>query len=209
MNGRVAESLVVEPPDLCGVEVLEVFCVCLAAEEIQIPDFEITEELTVVVFTSIAFSINQPIKIRIGMNVLRMSSHELLRDLPETRKGSCIIQDIHVEAVDDFVVTEEAEWVVGDRAEEVDVWFDAPVVGVGREGGVKVEEAGVPAAHIAVGEEETFAYTEGAEVGEGVVVAGVVDVGGWGPMVFWDEVVRGLCGGGIRCCCLRAHMLVK
>lgn len=71
----------------------------------------------------------------------------------------------------------------------MDVGLDAPVVVVGREGGVEVEEAGVPATHVSVGEEVAFAYAEGAQVGEGVVVAGAVNVGGRGPVVFGDEVV--------------------
>jgi len=73
---------------------------------------------------------------------------------------------------------------------------------------VLVEEAGVPAAHVAVGEEVAFADAEGAEVGEGGVKPGRGDVGGWVPVGFGDEVVRGgsggcVCGcglGDVSCC---------
>ena len=46
-----------------------------------------------------------------------------------------------------------AEDVVVDVAEEVDFGLDAPVVAGGGEGGVFVEHAAVPAAHLVVGGE--------------------------------------------------------
>lgn len=65
-----------------------------------------------------------------------------------------------------------------------------------------VEEAAVPAAHVAVGEEVAFPDAEGAEVGQGGVKAGCVDVAGRLPVVLGYEVVgraggRGICRCGL------------
>lgn len=63
-----------------------------------------------------------------------------------------------------------------------------------------VEEAAVPATHVAVGEEVAFADAQGTEVGEGGVEARWVDVAGWFPVGLWDEVIGGL-GTGCVCSC--------
>lgn len=65
-----------------------------------------------------------------------------------------------------MVVAGEAENVVVDVAEEVDVGLDAPVEVVVEEARVAVEEAGVPAAHVPVGYHPAFADADGAKVFE-------------------------------------------
>ena len=77
---------------------------------------------------------------------------------------------------------EEGERVIRDVAEEVDSGFDAPVVVVLLEGGMVVEEATVPAAHVAVRQHPAFADTESAEVVETVHVAGSVNPCWGGPV---------------------------
>ncbi len=67
---------------------------------------------------------------------------------PQGGERARVVEDGHVEAVDQIVFGEEGEWVVGDRTEEVHVWLDAPVVGIGGQGGVVVEEAGLPTDHL-------------------------------------------------------------
>jgi len=158
VDRRIAEALVVEPTHVRAVEVPEVRGIRLGAEEIQVSDLEVREELAVVVFAAVARFVHQPAEIRVRVDQVRPLRHELACAFPEAGEAACVVEDVHVEAVGDVVVAEEAEGVVGDGAEEVHVGLDAPVVVVGGEGGVLVEEAAVPAAHVAVGEEVAFAY---------------------------------------------------
>ena len=62
------------------------------------------------------------------------------------------VVEVDGEAVGFVVVGHVAEDVVVDVAEEMDFGFDAPVVSCVFEGGVVVEEAAVPAAHLVVGD---------------------------------------------------------
>lgn len=73
VDGCVAEALVVEPA--AAIEPLEVFLVCLAAEEAEVADLEVGEELAVVVVAAIV-RIQQPIEIRIRMHEVRMRVYE-------------------------------------------------------------------------------------------------------------------------------------
>lgn len=91
MYRRIAEPLVVEASDLCGIKVLEVLHIRLATEEVQIPDLEVTEELAVVIFAAVAVPVNEPVEIRILMDILRVASHEFLGDLPETCERTGIV----------------------------------------------------------------------------------------------------------------------
>jgi len=79
----------------------------------------------------------------------------------------------------------------------VDVWFDAPVEVEFEEARVAVEEAGVPAAHVAVGDHPAFADADGTEVFEGVHEAAFVDPGGEGPVLDGDDFVVAFCGGAV------------
>ena len=93
---------------------------------------------------------------------------------------------------------EEGERIVGDVAEEVYIGFDTPVVVVGLERRVLVEEAAVPAAHVAVGEHPALAYTESAEVIKAVHVAILIDPGRRGPVGERNKVVGCGCRSDIR-----------
>ena len=93
---------------------------------------------------------------------------------------------------------EKGKGVVWDVAEEVYIGFDAPVVVVGLKRRVLVEEAAVPAAHVAVREHPAFAYAESAQVVEAVHVASLVDPGWRGPVGERNEVVGGGCRSDIR-----------
>ena len=64
MNRRIPKSLIVEPS--CFIQVVEVLFISLGAEEIEIADFEVTEELTVVVFPG--GGVEQPGHVGLGMD---------------------------------------------------------------------------------------------------------------------------------------------
>lgn len=93
---------------------------------------------------------------------MRVFFHEVASRAPEGGEAPRVVEYVHVEAVDEVVVTKEGEGVIGYVAEEVYVWFHAPVVVVLGESGMFVEEAAVPAAHVAVREHPAFSYADGA-----------------------------------------------
>lgn len=152
MDGRIAKPLVVEAADLLAVEVLKVRSVGLSSKEVQRADFEVAEELAIVVFAAV-FLVHEPGDVRVVMHQIPalLGLDEASGDFPQGCKTARVVEDVHVEPVDDVVVAQEAEGVVRNVAEEVDVGLDAPVEGVGRQGWVEVEESAVPATHGAVG----------------------------------------------------------
>ena len=77
VDGRVAETFVVEPAQ--GVEVLEVFLVGLAAEEVQVADLEVAEELAVVV---VACVVEQPVEICVWVEQVGVFEDEVSRLRP-------------------------------------------------------------------------------------------------------------------------------
>lgn len=196
VHGGVAEALVVEARDARPVEVLEEARVGLGAEEAQVADLEVAEKLAVVV---LARAVDEPGEVGVRVHQVRVLAHEVARDLPEAGEGARVVEDVHVEAVDQVVVAQEAEGIVGDVAEEVHVRLDAPVVVVPLERRVEVEEARVPPAHVAVREQVALSDPQGAQVGEGIVVAVEVDMLWDGPVVFGDQVVRCWSGRGVSC----------
>jgi len=157
VDGRIAEPLVVEAGDVRAVEVREVRRVGLGAEEVQVADLEVGEELAVVVLAAVAGVVDEPAQVGVGVHEVGPPRHKLTRASPQAGETARVVEDVHVEAVGDAVVAHEPERVVRDVAEEVHVGLDAPVVRVRGERGVLVEEAAVPAAHVAVGEEISLA----------------------------------------------------
>jgi hypothetical protein len=95
-------------------------------------------------------TIHKPRHRIILVQMLRMGREEFYRLGPEGRDGFGTVVEVDVEAVGFVVVGHVVEDVVVDVAEELDFGFDAPVVLGGREGGVVVEEAAVPATHAVV-----------------------------------------------------------
>ena len=93
------------------------------------------------------------------------------------------------------MVLHVAEDVVVDVAEEVDLGFDAPVVTGVEEGGMLVEHAAVPAAHLVVGIFVGVLDVLFFEDLGGFFEEVVVDPWGDGPVVFgdkfWTEISRG------------------
>ena len=73
VDGRVSEALVVEAA--AAVEPLEVFLVGLATEEAEISDFEVGEELAVVVVPSVE-GVEEPIQVGFRVYQLRVRVDE-------------------------------------------------------------------------------------------------------------------------------------
>ena len=116
MYWGVTESLVVESTML--VKPIEVSLVRFRPEETQISDFEVAEELTVVVVVA-SLGIEQPAEICLRVNELGVCLNESASLGPEGGKGASVVENVHVEAVLEFVVAHEAEDVVVDVAKEV------------------------------------------------------------------------------------------
>ena len=65
--------------------------------------------------------VKQPVQIGIRMYQLWMGVDERAGARPKGRKGSSIIEDVHIEAVLHVVIAHEAEDIVVNIAEEVDL----------------------------------------------------------------------------------------
>lgn len=80
-----------------------------------------------------------------------MCSKELLRLRPQGRYAIRCIIEVDGETVGFVVILHPAENIVVNIAEEVDFRFHAPVISDIFKGGMLVEHATVPAAHLVVG----------------------------------------------------------
>lgn len=80
VDGRVAVPLVEKPTAV--VDVVEEFPVGLGAEEGQRGDFEIAEELAVVIFHAPVW-VEQPIDVGVRMDQIRVLGDEVAGDGPE------------------------------------------------------------------------------------------------------------------------------
>lgn len=211
VDGRVAETLVVETA--AAVQPLEVLLIGLSAEESQVADLEIREELAVVVVPTVE-GVQEPVEVRLGVDELRVRVDEAHGAGPEAGEGAGVVEDVHGEAVLDVVVAGEAEDVVVDVAEEVHVGLDAPVKVVVEQPRVLVEEARVPAAHVPVGYHPSLADADGAEIFQRVHEAAFVDPVREGPVVVGYNFVVAFGGGEILRCALfedrsaRAYLVV-
>ena len=94
-------------------------CVSLRAEEVEIADFEIAEELAVVVFS--CCGVEEPEHICFRVDEVWVFRDEVESGAEEGREGTSVFEDGHVEAVDHLEGREEEEGIVGDGAEEVDL----------------------------------------------------------------------------------------
>ena len=135
---------------------LEIIFIRFRSPKLHICDFKIAPEMAGAV--SVRFhvmfrpplTINHPLLRTILMHIFRMRSDEFLRLRPQGGNAVWRIIEIDSEAVGLVVVLHPAENIVIDVAEEVDFGLDAPVVADVFEGGMFVEHAAVPAAHLVV-----------------------------------------------------------
>ena len=73
MYGRISKSLVIEATS--SIQPVKVSFIRLAAKEVQVPDFEIREELAVIVVSAI-MGVKQPVQVGIRMYQLRVGVNE-------------------------------------------------------------------------------------------------------------------------------------
>lgn len=199
MDRRIPKPLIKEPPT--PIQPIKVPRIRLPTKEIQIPNLKVTKELAVIIVPAIR-RIEQPRQIRLWMNQLRMRINKPPRPTPQARKTARIVEDIHIKAILEPIITHKAKHVVLDVAEEMHVGLHAPVVVVVREDRMSVEEAGVPAAHVAVGDHPALSYADGPEVFERVEEAAFVDPFGHRPVRSGDDGVVAFGGGEVAGCCL-------
>lgn len=113
----ISVSFVVEAA--VHVEVLKVGFWPCRAKKVQRAYLEIGEELAVVVVAGGGGQ--EPVQLCGGVDEVCVGRNELNCRAPKGREGAGVVEDGHVEAVDQAVVAQEAEWVVIDVAEEMDL----------------------------------------------------------------------------------------
>lgn len=118
MYRSISKSLIVKASS--SIQPVKVSFIRFAAEEVQISNLKVGEELAIVVISAIV-GVKQPVQVGIGVYQLWMGVDERAGARPEGRERAGVIKDIHVEAVLHVVVAHEAEDVVVDVAEEVDL----------------------------------------------------------------------------------------
>ena len=177
---------------------IEIIFIRLTPPELHITNLEVAPEMTrripvrLVVVLRPPLAIRQPIPRILLMQILRMRRHKLFGFRPQGRDGLGRIIQVYGETVGFVVVLHVAEDVVVDVTEEVDIGLDAPVVAGVEQGGVFVEHATVPAAHLVVGIHfailDVLFFENFGRFFEEVVV----DPRGDGPVLFgddfWEEV---------------------
>lgn len=200
MHGSIAPSLVEEAS--CAVQVVKVFLVGLTAPEVQVCDFKIAPEMAgavavcLVVVLGPSVLVGEPVHGVVLVEVVVMAGEELDGFWPEGCNRLGRVVEVDGEAVGLVVVLHEAEDVVVDVAEEVDVWLDAPVVLHVLQGGMLVEHARVPAAHLVVGEHvgilDVLLFQDVGRLFEQILV----DPTGDFPVLFWYQLVADFGFGG-------------
>ena len=156
MDWSIAPSLIEETTG--AIQVVEVRFILIAAEELHITNLEIGPEVARRISLRITsmirpqLSIRQPLHHIILMQICRVRSQELLRSGPKVRDTFGRVEEVNREPVRHVVILHVPENVVVHVAEVLDLRLNAPVVSVVLEGGVLVEHAAVPSAHLAVGD---------------------------------------------------------
>ena len=213
MDGRIPKALVIEATT--SVQPIKVFLVCFSPEEIEIADFEVGEELTIVVVAAVA-GVEEPVQIGVWVDEFGVGVYEGAGTGPEGGEGAGIVEDVHVEAVFHVVIAHEAEDVVVNVTEEVDlqtvskslrtshtgrtcVGFDTPIPVKIFESWVFVEEAAVPSTHVAVADHPTFADANSAQILQAVHESSFVDPVWQRPVLERNDFVVDLCRSQVSC----------
>lgn len=156
MNGRVAPALIEETSST--IQVLEVVVVLLAPEEVQVSNLEVRPEMAGrisvgdLVMLRTDHIIRNPIHHVVLIQIARVRGKELLGFGPEGLDGLGRIIQVDSKSVGLVVILHITEHIVIDTAEELNFRLNAPIVAIVFEGGVLVEHAAIPTAHLVVGD---------------------------------------------------------
>ena len=197
VHRRITPALVKEPTS--PVQMLEIRLIRFRAPEIHVGDFEVGPKVAGRIAVRYALVIRPPVTIaeeivRVFLvQVLAVRCHKLHRLGPERLDALRRVVEGDGEAVRFVVVAHVAENVVVDIAEEVHVGLYTPVVLVFQQGGMFVEEAAVPSAHLVVGLHMCVLHVLVFEVVCALLHQVSVDPAGNGPVFFRDGVVGALC----------------
>ena len=139
-----------------SIQVLEIVFIRFGAPKLHVPNLEIAPKMTraVPVRFYIVFrpplTIHDPLLRIILVQVFWMCCHEFFGLWPQGRYGLRCIVKVDGEPVGLIVVTHPAKNVVINVAEKVYLWLDTPVVADILKGGVFIEHATIPAAHLMI-----------------------------------------------------------
>ena len=190
VNRCVAPPLVEETPR--AIQMLEILFINFTPPEFHICNLEITPEMTcripirLIIMLWPSLAIRQPLLGVVFDFILRVRGQKLLRLRPQRGYRLRRIVQINRKPVGFVVVFHVAEDVIVDVAKEVDFRLDAPVVADVGQRGVVVEHAGVPAAHLVVGDFAGVLDVLLFEHFGGFFKEVVVDEGGDVPVLFGD-----------------------
>ncbi len=191
MHRRIAPPFIKEPSG--PIQMIKIILVRLTPPKFHVANLEIAPEMTrrvpvrLVIMLRPPLTIRQPIPRILLMQILRMRRHEFFGFGPQGRDGLGRVIQVYGEAVGFVVVLHIAKDIVVDVAEEVDIGLDAPVVAGVEQGGVFVEHAAVPTAHLVVGIHFAVLDVLFFENFGRFFKEVVVDPGGDGPVLFGDD----------------------
>lgn len=203
VDWRIAPSLIKEAA--CAVEMVEIVFVGLAAPEIHVCDFKVAPEMAGAVAIGLevmfgpSLAVNNPVHGIVLVQVVVVAGEELYRFGPEGGDAIGGVVQVDGEAVRLVVVLHEAEDIVIDVTEEMDLGFDAPVVLHVLQGGMLVEHARVPTAHLVVAEHVGILDIVLLQYVGALDKQVLVDPAGHLPVLLWHNLVAHLgLGGGAR-----------
>lgn len=202
MYGCVSPSLIKEPTSV--IQMLEIVFINFASPKIHARNFKITPEVAGWVSIGLLIMpwppgvVFQPFSSVVRVLIFWVGSQKFHRLWPEGLDAFWGVVQVYGEAVCFVVVFHVAENIVVYVAEEVDFGLHAPVVFCMGEGGVFVEEAGVPTAHLMVRNEISVLNTFLFEDLSGFRKEVIVDPWGDCPVFLRYQLWRGphvsICG---------------
>lgn len=154
MYGRVSPSLIKKPTSV--IQMLKIIFISFASPKIHACDFKVTPEVAGRVSIGLLImswppgAVFKPFSCVVRVLIFWVGSQKFHCLGPEGLDTLWGIIQVYGEAVCFVVVFHVAENIVVYIAEKVDFGLHAPVVFCMGEGGVFVEEAGVPTAHLMV-----------------------------------------------------------
>lgn len=132
VDGSITPALVEEATS--AIEMVKVLFVCRRAPEVQVCNLKVAPKVAGAVAVGLevmvwsALLVGQPFYSVVGVLMVAIRGEELDSLGPQCRNRRGRVVEVDGEAVSLVAVLHEAEDVVVDVTEEVDLWLDAPVV---------------------------------------------------------------------------------